>query len=97
VVIVRVKATGSLPEAPVVSETPSGGSHKLNREDITIKVGEKFQLKLTGVTTTPVWNSSKPSVVSVSGDGTVTGVASGSSTVTVSWDGGSLSCIVRVK
>jgi len=97
VVIVRVKATGSLPEAPVTNTTPSGGSHELNREDMTLKVGEKFQLKLTGVTTEPVWNSSKSGVATVSGNGTVTAVAPGTSTVTVSWDGGSLSCIVRVK
>lgn len=98
VVIVRVKATGSLPEAPVPNTgVSSGGSHELNREDITLKVGEKFQLKVTGVTTSPVWSSSKTSAVTVSGDGTVKGVAPGTSTVTVSWDGGSLSCIVRVK
>lgn len=98
VCIVRVTATGSLPEAPVEnSGTASGGSHKLNREDITLKVGEKFQLKADGVMSSPVWNSSKSSVVSVTGDGTVTGVAPGTSTVTVSWNGGSLSCIVRVK
>ena len=99
VVIVRVKATGSLPEAPVTNTetTPSGGSHKLNREDITLKVGESFQLKADGVMNSPVWNSSKSSVVSVNGSGVVKGVAPGTSTVTVSWDGGSLSCIVRVK
>lgn len=98
VIIVRVKASGSLSETPVTNTTaPSSGSHKLNREDMTLKVGEKFQLKLTGVSAEPVWNSSKPGVATVSGNGTVTGVAPGSSTVTVSWDGGSLSCIVRVK
>jgi len=98
VVIVRVKASGSLPEAPAENTgAASSGSHKLNREDITLKVGEKFQLKATGVMSSPTWSSSKTSAVSVNGDGTVTGVAPGTATVTVSWDGGSLSCIVRVK
>ncbi len=98
VVIVRVKATGSLPEAPVTNNSDtSSGSHELSHTDITIVVGEKVQLKVKGVVSNPVWNSSKPGAVSVSGDGLVKGVASGTSTVTVSWDGGSLSCIVRVK
>ena len=98
VVIVRVKASGSLPAAPVENtDVSSGGSHELNREDITLKVGESFQLKVTGVTNSPVWNSSKSSVVSVNGSGVVKGLAPGTSTVTVSWNGGSLSCIVRVK
>ena len=98
VVIVRVKATGSLPAAPVTNtETAPSGSHKLNREDITLKVGETFQLKAEGVMSSPVWNSSKSSVVTVNGSGVVKGVAPGTSTVTVSWNGGSLSCIVRVK
>ncbi len=93
--IVRVKASGSLPSS--TTEVVSGGSHELNREDMTLKVGESFQLKLTGVTTALTWSSSKTGVATVSGNGTVVGVAPGNSTVTVSWDGGSLSCIVRVK
>lgn len=98
VVIVRVKASGSLPEAPVENTgVASGGSHELNREDMTLKVGESFQLKVTGVTTATTWSTTKSGVATVSGNGTVVGVAPGTSTVTVSWDGGSLSCIVRVK
>ena len=91
--IVRVKGDG----VPNTGSTVSGGEHKLNREDMTLTRGETFQLKLSGVTTAPVWSSSNTSVATVAGDGTVTAVGSGTATVTVSWDGASLSCIVRVK
>lgn len=91
--IVRVKGDG----VPNTGSVATGGEHKLNREDMTLTRGESFQLKLSGVTTTPVWSSSNTSVATVAGDGTVTAVGSGTATVTVSWDGASLSCIVRVK
>ncbi len=99
VCIVRVSASGSLPTAPAVTggDSGSGGAHTLNREDMTLHVGEKFQLKLTGVTTALTWSSSNASVATVDGSGNVTAVAPGNATVTVSWDGASMSCIVRVK
>ena len=91
--IVRVKGDG----VPNTGSVGSGGEHKLNREDMTLTKGETFQLQLSGVTTSPVWSSSNTSVATVAGDGTVTAVGSGTATVTVSWDGASLSCNVRVK
>lgn len=91
--IVRVKGDG----VPNTGSVGSGGEHKLNREDMTLTKGETFKLQLSGVTTAPVWSSSNTSVATVAGDGTVTAVGSGTATVTVSWDGASLSCIVRVK
>lgn len=91
--IVRVKGDG----VPNTGSVGSGGEQKLNREDMTLTKGETFKLQLSGVTTSPVWSSSNTSVATVAGDGTVTAVGSGTATVTVSWDGASLSCIVRVK
>ena len=91
--IVRVKGDG----VPNTGSVGSGGEQKLNREDMTLTKGETFKLQLGGVTTSPVWSSSNTSVATVAGDGTVTAVGSGTATVTVSWDGASLSCIVRVK
>ncbi len=90
--IVRVKVSGG-----AAAPAPSGGENKLNREDMTLSVGEKFQLKLTGITTALSWSSADAGVASVSGDGTVTGVAPGKTTITVSWDGASRSCVVYVK
>lgn len=102
--IVRVKAgKTAAPAAPsdggtdVTVSTPSGGTVSLNREDFTLAVGESFQLKYTGITTAPTWSSSDPSVATVNASGVVTGVARGMTTVTLSYDGSTLKCIVRVK
>ena len=99
VCVVRCNVTGELPAAPSTNEgdSGSGDAHALNREDMTLSKGEKFQLKLSGVTTAPTWSTSDSSVATVTGDGTVTAVGSGVATVTVTWNGSSKSCIVRVK
>ena len=93
--IVRVKGSGT-PNTGSTAANGSGGQHTLNREDFTLPRGQTFQLKVSGVTTGLTWNSSNTGVATVSGDGTVTAVGSGTATVNVSWDGMSLSCIVRV-
>ena len=99
--IVRVKggasSGGQTGQTGDTGTAPSGGEVKLNREDFTLSVGESFQLKSTGVTTTPTWSSSNPGVATVNGSGVVTGVSAGTATVTMSYDGSTLTCIVRVK
>lgn len=90
--IVRVKSVAGTASEPL----PSGGEVKLNREDFTLPVGDTFQLKNTGITTAQTWSSSNPNVATVSGNGTVTGVSVGTATITMSYDGHSLTCIVRV-
>lgn len=105
VCIVRVKGGGgspapaqpAAPDASGGSSTGSGGANTLNREDMTISVGETFRLKLSGVTTALSWSVADSGIATVGGDGTVTGVSKGMTTVTVSWDGQSRNCIVRVK
>ncbi len=79
------------------TQTSTGSSAALNKTDITIAAGEKCQLKVSGVTTALNWSSSDSGVAKVASDGTVTGVAAGTAKVTVSWDGNSKQCIVRVK
>lgn len=98
VCIVRVRAEGSLPTAPAdSSDSGSGGSHSLNNTDFTRSVSEgSYQLRVSGVTSTITWTSSDTSVATVSSTGLVTPVGPGTATVTASWDGQSLSCIVRV-
>lgn len=99
--IVRVKggasSGGQTGQTGDTGTAPSGGEVKLNREDFTLAVGESFQLKSTGITATPTWSSSNPGVATVNGSGVVTGVSAGMTTVTMSYDGSTLTCIVRVK
>lgn len=97
--IVRVKVPASSAAAPAATggDNGSGGSHRLNNTDFTRKVSEgPYQLKVSGVTTAITWTSSNTSVATVSETGVVTPVAVGTATVTASWDGQSLECIVRV-
>lgn len=100
VCIVRVRGGSTAPTTPTTPTNPSeggsGGAHTLNREDMTLKVGERFQLKLGGVTSALTWTTGNSNVASVSADGTVKGIGTGNTTVKVTWDGGSASCIVRV-
>ena len=90
--IVRVKGSA----ASTGNENVATNVHELNRDDFTIKVGESFRLRVSGITTGLTWSIGKPSVATISENGTVTGVSKGQTTVTVTWDGGSDTCIVRV-
>ena len=93
VCVVRVKGAA----APSTGgDVYVGEGHELNREDFTIKVGETFRLRVSGLTTGLTWSIGKTSVATISDNGTVTGVGKGQTTVTVTWDGGSDTCIVRV-
>lgn len=69
----------------------------LNREDVTLSVGDSFTLKVSGIESDLTWSTGNTGIASVSDSGTVKGVAKGSTTVTAHWDGGSASCTVRVK
>ena len=91
VCIVRVKSDGS------GASSSGSGAASLNRTDMTLSVGESFSLKVSGVTTALTWSVADSSVATVDGSGKVTGVKSGTTRVTASWDGSSASCIVRVK
>lgn len=70
---------------------------KLNKEDYTTHVGDPdVQLKVSGATGAVKWSVTDSSVATVSADGLVKAVGKGTATVTASFDGSSLSCIVRV-
>lgn len=74
----------------------STGAVSLNRTDFTLDhAGETFHLKISGASGTPSWSIGNSSVATISGDGTVTAVGHGMTTVTVSVDGKSFTCTVR--
>lgn len=76
--------------------TTSTGSLSLNRTDFTLQsAGEKFQMKVSGTSSTPTWHIGNTSVATISGDGTVTAVGRGNTTITCTVDGKTLECIVR--
>lgn len=82
------------------SSTGSGGGTattlSLNRTDFTLdKAGASWQLKVSGTSSNPTWSIGNSSVATISGDGTVTAVSRGTTTVTATVDGQTLTCIVR--
>ena len=78
------------------SSPASTGSLSLNRTDFTLQsAGEKFQMKVSGTSSTPTWHIGNTSVATISGDGTVTAVGRGNTTITCTVDGKTLECIVR--
>lgn len=78
------------------STSTSTGSLSLSRTDFTLQsAGEKYQLRVSGTSSSPTWHIGNTSVATISGDGTVTAVGRGTTTVTCTVDGKTLECIVR--
>ena len=72
---------------------------KLSHTDVTIKVGESFNLRLRsseGETASVTWKASKSGIVSISGN-KITGKAAGTVTVSCEYAGQTWKCTVRVK
>lgn len=70
---------------------------KLNKSKLTLNVGEKYTLKVTGTTKTPKWTSSKKSVATVSSKGKITAVAKGTTTITATISQKKYKCNLTVK
>lgn len=71
----------------------------ISHTDVTIKVGESFNLRLRsseGETANVTWTPSKSGYVTISGN-RITGKAAGTVTVSCSFNGQTYKCIVRVK
>ena len=87
-------------ETPTVepTETADVSGAKLNRSDVTLSVkGEKYTIQLTGTEATPRWSIDNPNVATIAGDGTVTAVANGNTTVHCKVGNRDLTCVVRVR
>lgn len=86
---------------PDPTETTGGDSDEwyINYEDVTIDVGESFTLRIrndAGDVASVSWSVSTSGVVSIDGN-TVTGAASGVTTISATYNGVTYKCIVRVR
>lgn len=74
---------------------------KINKEKITICIGDKYTLKVTGTQKYVMWKSSNRKIAKVSSKGVVTGVGKGSTTITATVGAGGnnkkYTCKVTVK
>jgi hypothetical protein len=55
---------------------------KPNTTNISVRVGQMYQLKITGSSETPVWTSSNKKIVTVDSNGKIKGVKEGEATIT---------------
>jgi len=93
--IVRCNLAGDV--APSNENAEVVQSAELSHTDVTIAVGETFVLSASGGTATPIFASNNGAVCSVSEAGTVTGIAGGSTKITVKLGDKTLTCVVYVK
>ena len=104
VVVKAAEATVDPSQATEPTEQPNTGfvaPYRLNKKsgDVSIKVGEAFQLKLLDANDNVIpvtWTVERSSVCSVK-ENTVKGKAVGTTTVSVEYEGVTYSCVVRVK
>lgn len=94
-----VRCSGPKYQEPVAGEeTVVNSDYTISHTDVTIGVGETFQLTLTDKdnnVVTVTWTSGNTALCTVSGN-TVTGVAVGNTVVTATYDGVIYKCIVRI-
>ena len=87
---------GTPPAGSAESAEPAPVVIALSTTDLTMdSQGQTQQLTLNGAESGVTWSSSKPSVATVTADGTVTAVSKGSATVTAEYDGSRYNCEVR--
>lgn len=82
---------------PKPNTTVITSSAKISRTSIEIKVGETYQLAVSGGSGSAHWVSEGETIATVSDNGLVTGIKAGSTKVSVMYDGIILSCSVVVK
>lgn len=81
---------------PVETKPVDMSDFKLNREDFSLNIGEKWQLYDGSIDPADItWTSSNTSVATVS-KGLVKGVGKGTAWITAEYNGVTLKCIVRV-
>ena len=70
---------------------------KLNKNSVTLKAGQTYQLKLSGTNQKITWKSSSPKLVTVSASGKLSAKAAGNATVTAQVNGIRFVCKVKVQ
>lgn len=70
---------------------------KINKQKLSLTVGDTYTLKISGSTGTVKWASSKKSIATVSSVGKVTGIKKGTSTITATVNNKKYTCKVTVK
>lgn len=89
-------STGNSGSSTGSGTAPQSTTLSLNRTDFTLsKTYPSFQVKVNGTSSSPVWSIGNSGVATVSGNGTVTYVGKGQTTLTCSVDGQTLTCTVR--
>lgn len=98
--------TTETPQPGQESTKPAAPKYKFNSNyanqygEVTIEVGKSFPLKLinsaTGETVTVTWTASKAGICNINGT-TITGLTSGSTVVSCTYEGVTYSCKVYVK
>lgn len=83
---------------PVVNKdvTVKAATLKLSSKSLTLDVGEKKTLKVSGSSQKITWTSSKAKVASVSGSGKVTALSEGKTMITAMVGGKKITCWVTV-
>lgn len=89
--IITAKAGNKKYTCKVTVETP-----KLNKKNVTLKVGESITLKVTGTKQPVKWKSSRKNVVTVK-NGTITAKKAGTANVTAMVLGKKFTCKVSVR
>jgi hypothetical protein len=86
-------------ESSEVINTELTGPFKINKTDVSISVGETFQLKLTDSNgnIVPVdWSATIADICNIDGN-SITGAVKGRTELSVTYNGETFSCIVRVR
>lgn len=78
------------------SATVYAATIKINKEKLTIVIGDTYNLKISGTTKTIKWSSSNTSVASVSSAGKVTAKKKGTATITATVNSKKYNCKITV-